>query len=68
MYMGPITRAKSAPLPIALRRVIGIPVLALAAAVALPWLILNALFAGLVLGGRFAIDAANYAGQVALDR
>lgn len=67
MYMAPITRAKAASRP-ALRRAVGVPVLALAAVVTMPWLALHALYAGAVLGGRFVVEAADYAGQVALGR
>ena len=68
MYMAPITRAKVAPAPPALRRIVGVPVLALTALVALPWILINLLLAGLLLGGRFAVEAMDYAGQVALGR
>jgi hypothetical protein len=68
MYMAPITRAKAVTARPALRRAVGVPVLALAAVVAVPWLALNALYAGAMLGGRLAVEAADYAGQVALGR
>lgn len=68
MYMAPITRAGTAPSRPALRRAVGVPVLAAAAVVTLPWLIGNALVAGAVLAGRFAGQAVDYAGQVALGR
>ncbi len=68
MYMAPITRAKPAPVAPALRRAVGLPVLLLAMAVALPWLLLNALFGAAALVIRFAVQAVDYAGQVALGR
>ena len=68
MYMAPITRAKPIAATPALRRAVGLPVLALAAAVMLPWLLLNGLVAGVVLAGRFGLQAMDYAGAVALGR
>lgn len=68
MYMAPITRAPVAASRPALRRAIGVPVLLLAALVALPWLLLTLLFAGLLLAGKFLVEATDYAGQVALGR
>ena len=69
MYMAPITIAEQAPPAApALRRAVGVPVLALAVLAMLPWLLLNALLAGVVLTTRFATQAVDYAGQVALGR
>lgn len=68
MYMAPITRAKAPPAPPALRRAAGVPVLLLAVLVGVPWLLANLLLAGALLGGRFASEAVDYAGQVALGR
>ena len=69
MYMAPITRAEQAPpASPALRHIVGLPVLALAVLAMLPWLLLHALFAGVVLTTRFATQAVDYAGQVALGR
>lgn len=68
MYMAPITRAETAPSPPALRRVVGVPVLAFAGLVVMPWMIALALVAALVLLGRFGMQAVDYAGSVALGR
>lgn len=70
MYMAPIVRATpvAAPAAPAFRRAVGVPVLAVAAAVALPWIVINLAFAALLLAGRFAVEAVDYAGKVALGR
>lgn len=68
MYMAPIVRQDTIPSRPALRRAVGVPVFALAAVVAVPWLAVNALVAGVALAGRFLGQAADYAGQVALGR
>lgn len=68
MYMAPITRTEIAASPPVLRRAVGLPVLVLAAVVTVPWLAVNALVAGVVLAGRFGMQAVDYAGQVALGR
>ena len=68
MYMAPITRTELAPSRPLVRRVVGVPVLALAAVVTLPWLAVNALVAGVVLTGKFGMQAVDYAGQIALGR
>ncbi len=68
MYMAPITPTRPAPSRPALRRAVGVPVLALAGVVTLPWLLVHGLIAGVVLAGRFGIQAVDYAGQVALGR
>lgn len=68
MYMAPINRTDIAPSRLLVRRAVGVPVLALAAVVTVPWLAVNALVAGVVLTGRFGMQAVDYAGQVALGR
>ena len=68
MYMAPINRTDIAPSRPLVRRAVGVPVLALAAVVTVPWLAVNALVAGVVLTGRFGMQAVDYAGQVALGR
>lgn len=68
MFMAPISRTDTVPSRPALRRAVGVPVLALAAVVTLPWLAINALVTGVVLAGRFGMQAVDYAGQVALGR
>lgn len=68
MYMAPINRIDIAPSRPLVRRAVGVPVLALAAIVTVPWLAVNALVAGVVLTGRFGMQAVDYAGQVALGR
>lgn len=68
MYMAPITRTPLAPSRPLLRRAVGLPVLVLAGLVTVPWLAGNALVAGVVLMGRFGVQAVDYAGQVALGR
>lgn len=68
MYMAPIIKATVAPAPSALRRIVGVPVLALAALVALPWMAVQAVIAGVVLGARAGVQAVDYAGTIALGR
>lgn len=68
MYMAPITRTAPPPARPALRLSVGVPVLLLALLVGLPWLVLNLLLAGLLLGGRFVLETMDHAGQVALGR
>ena len=68
MYMAPIVKATRAPAHPALRRAVGVPVLALAGVVALPWMGCQALIAGVVLAARAGVQAADYAGTVALGR
>jgi hypothetical protein len=72
MYMAPVTATLAAtgrePSHPVLRRVVGVPVLALAGVVALPWLAAQTLVAGLVLAGRATLQAVDYAGTVALGR
>lgn len=72
MYMAPITRARTDGRPasasLALRRALGVPVLAVAAVVALPWIAVQSLVAGAVLAGRGVMQAVDYAGIVALGR
>lgn len=68
MYMAPIPRVKPAVAAPALRRMVGLPVLFLAALVMLPWLCLNGAVAIVVLVARFLTQAMDYAGQVALGR
>ena len=64
MYMAPVTRAARSPARPGLRRVVGVPVLLLAALVMVPWLLVNVL----MLSARFGMQAVDYAGQVALGR
>ena len=68
MYMAPITRTEIAPSRPLVRRIVGVPVLALAAVVTVPWLAVNALVAGVVLTAKFGVQAIDYAGQIALGR
>jgi hypothetical protein len=72
MYMAPIVKAPSqiaqTPAHPALRRAVGLPVLAIAGVVALPWMAVQGLVAGIVLGGRGVVQAIDYAGTVALGR
>lgn len=68
MYMAPITKATRAPSHPALRRAVGVPVLALAGVVALPWMAAQAVVAGVVLAARAGVQAVDYAGTVALGR
>lgn len=74
MYMAPVTRARPASSPVA-RRLVGAPVLLLSVAVMAPWLAVNALISGVVIGGlalgrgpRALLQAIDYAGEVALGR
>lgn len=70
MYMAPIVKATPAPVPAhpALRRAIGVPVLALAIGVALPWMAAQALVGLAALAVNAAIQAVDYAGTIALGR
>ena len=70
MYMAPIVKAPEtiAPVHPALRRAVGLPVLVLAAAVALPWMAAQALVGACVLAVRAGIQAVDYAGTIALGR
>ena len=71
MYMAPIVKAPheiAPPASPALRRAVGLPVLVIAAVVALPWMAVQGLVAGVVLGGRGIVQAIDYAGAVALGR
>ncbi len=68
MYMAPIVKATVAPSHPALRRVVGVPVLVLAAVVALPWMAVQGLVAMGTLAVRGAGQAVDYAGTVALGR
>ena len=70
MYMAPIVKATVAPPPVhpAVRRLVGLPVLALAALVALPWMAAQALIAGCVLAVSAGVQAVDYAGSIALGR
>lgn len=68
MYMASITKATPPRSHPALRRAVGVPVLALAGIVALPWMAVQALLAGVVLVGRAGVEAIDYAGTVALGR
>lgn len=68
MYMAPIQRTAPPPSSPLFRRTIGVPVLALAALVGLPWLALHLAAAAVLLLARFLAEALDYAGQVALGR
>ena len=70
MYMAPIVKAPVVVTPArpALRRAVGLPVLILAAAVAAPWMAVQALVGLCVLGARAGVQAVDYAGTVALGR
>lgn len=68
MYMAPIVKAAPVPSHPALRRAVGVPVLAVAAVVALPWMAVQALVAVCGLAVRAGVQAVDYAGQIALGR
>lgn len=68
MYMAPITRAAPPPAAPALRRAVGVPVLAFAGLVVVPWMLAVALVAAVVVVGRFGLQAIDYAGTIALGR
>ena len=68
MYMAPIVKATPAPAHPALRRAVGVPVLALAAVVALPWMAAQALVGVAVLAVKAGVQAVDYAGSIALGR
>ena len=68
MFMAPIVRAEAAPAPVALRRLVGVPVLAIAGLVVVPWMLAVGLASGAVLAVRVGIQAVAYAGTLALGR
>lgn len=68
MYMAPIVKATPAPASVALRRAVGVPVLALAAVVALPWMAAQALVGAVALALKAGVQAVDYAGSIALGR
>ena len=68
MFLTPITRADPVPATPALRRIVGVPVLALAAMVVVPWMLAVGLFWALSFVGRFGVEAVDYAGTIALGR
>ena len=75
MYMAPIVRARRAPSSPLARRLIGAPVLLVSVAAMLPWLAVNAVVSGAVVGAlalargpRALVQAIDYAGEVALGR
>jgi hypothetical protein len=68
MYMAPIVKATVAPSHPALRRLVGVPVLLLAAAVALPWMAVQGAVALGAMAIRSGIQAVDYAGTIALGR
>ena len=70
MYMAPIVKAEQmvSPAHPAVRRLVGLPVLALAAVVALPWMAAQAAVAACVLGAKAGMQAVDYAGTIALGR
>jgi len=74
MYMAPVVRARPASSQAA-RLLVGTPTLLFAAAVMVPWVAVIGLVTGAVLGlkllkgaPRALMQAAEYAGQVALGR
>lgn len=74
MYLAPIVRNRPAVSPLK-RRLVGAPVLLLAATVIIPWLAFNAAVSGVVvgvmaLGGgpRALLQAIDYAGEIPLSR
>lgn len=70
MYMAPIVKATVAPPPVhpVVRRLVGVPVLALAALVAVPWMAVQALIGLAALTVRAGVEAVDYAGSIALGR
>lgn len=70
MYMAPIVKATVAPPPVhpVVRRLVGLPVLALAALVAVPWMAAQALVGLAALTVRAGVEAVDYAGSIALGR
>lgn len=70
MFMAPITPVRTAPAPVttALRRAVGVPVLAFAGLVVLPWMLAIALLWTAMVVGQFGLQAIDYAGAVALGR
>ena len=70
MYMAPIVKATAVVTPAhpLLRRAVGLPVLALAAVVALPWMAAQALVAAGAMTIRAGVQAVDYAGTIALGR
>ena len=68
MYMAPIVKATPVPTRPALRRAIGVPVLALAVAVALPWMAVLLLAGLCMVAARMLVEAVDYAGTIALGR
>ena len=68
MYMAPITKAVPSPAAPALRRVVGVPVLAFAGLIVVPWMLVIGLIAAAMILGRFGLQAIDYAGTVALGR
>ncbi len=68
MYMAPITKAVPQPAAPAIRLAVGVPVLAFAGLVMVPWMLAVGLVAAAMLLGRFGLQAIDYAGTVALGR
>ena len=68
MYMAPIVKAAPTPSHPLVRRTVGVPMLALAAVVALPWMAVQAFLALCALAVRAGVQAVDYAGLVALGR
>lgn len=67
MYMGAIVRAK-APASTTKRRLVGTAMLLGGIVVMVPYLALQAAFAGAVLGAKGIVGMVDYAGDVALGR